>query len=164
MQKAQYSPEFRERALAKVYSRNGRTIDEVAAELNLLTGTLKSWMRAAVRTHKTPLPSAKRADEWTPAERLLALNETHALDELGVASWCRERGLFAHQLTQWRDHFCLNNPVKSAAESQQELRALKQKNLQLQSNLNRKDKALAEAAALLVLQKKFQALWEAEES
>ena len=163
MQKTQYSLEFKEQALAKVYSRKGRTIEEVATELNMLTGTLKSWMRAAVRAHKAPLPSAKRANEWTPAERLLALNETHGLDESGIASWCRERGLFAHQLTQWRDHFCLTNPVKSAADTQQELRTLKQKNLQLQSNLNRKDKALAEAAALLVLQKKFQALWEGEE-
>ena len=164
MQKTQYSPEFREQALSKVYARKGRTINEVATELNMLPGTLKSWMRDAVREHKTPLPSAKRAEAWTPAERLLALNETHALDESGVASWCRERGLFAHQLTQWRDHFCQANPVKAGADAQQELRTLKQKNQQLQSNLNRKDKALAEAAALLVLQKKFQALWEAEEA
>ena len=40
----------------------GRTISEVATELNMLSGTLKSWMREAVRQHKTPLPSAKRAD------------------------------------------------------------------------------------------------------
>lgn len=163
MQKTQYTAEFREQALAKVYSRKSRTIGDVATELNMLPGTLKSWMRDAVRTHKTPLPSAKRAEDWTPAERLLALNETHALDESSLASWCRERGLFAHQLSQWREHFCLPNSVKSDVGTQQELRTLKQKNQQLQSNLNRKDKALAEAAALLVLQKKFQALWEAED-
>lgn len=163
MQKNTYSEEFKEQALVKVYSRKNRTIDEVAAELNMFKGTLKSWMRAASRTQKAAIPSAKRADDWTPAERLLALNETHAMDESGVASWCRERGLFAHQLSQWNSDFCAANPLKAAADTQQELRALKQKNLQLQSNINRKDKALAEAAALLVLQKKFQALWEAEE-
>jgi len=43
------------------------------------------------------------------------------------------------------------------------LRQAKQKNDQLERQLRRKDKALAEAAALLVLQKKFQALWEGEE-
>jgi len=128
------------------------------------TGTLKSWMRTAERTHNTPLPGTKRADEWTPAERLLALNQTHALDESGLASWCRERGLFQHQLTQWRDQFCLVKPAQSATKGdlQQALCAHKHTIPQLQSNLNRKDKALAEAAALLVLQKRFQALWEDE--
>ena len=43
------------------------------------------------------------------------------------------------------------------------LRHARQKNEQLERELRRKDKALAEAAALLVLQKKFQAMWEAEE-
>ena len=43
------------------------------------------------------------------------------------------------------------------------LRQAKQKNEQLERELRRKDKALAEAAALLVLQKKFQSLWEVEE-
>ena len=42
------------------------------------------------------------------------------------------------------------------------LRELQVKHDGLQRELRRKEKALAEAAALLVLQKKFQALWEVE--
>lgn len=170
MQKPNYSPEFKEQALIKVYSRKNRTIAEIALELNMRTGTLKSWMKAAKQNQQTPLPTAKRAQDWAPAERLLALNETHLLDQLALSSWCRERGLFAHQLTQWKDQFCRLNLGQSAAQSaqstpsQQQLRTLKQQNQQLQSQLNRKDRALAEAAALLVLQKKFQALWEDEQS
>jgi transposase-like protein len=47
-------------------------------------------------------------------------------------------------------------------ENAQEIRELKQANMQLQRELNRKEKALAEAAALLVLQKKYRALFEDE--
>ncbi len=78
-------------------------------------------------------------------------------------AWCRERGLFEHQLQQWRVQFCaIDKPVGTPQDGAL-LRQAKQKNDQLERELRRKEKALAEAAALLVLQKKFQALWEGEE-
>jgi hypothetical protein len=72
-------------------------------------------------------------------------------------AWCRERGLFAHHLTAWKAAFCSE---EKAVPVTRELRGLKDENEQLKRELLRKDKALAEAAALLVLQKKFRALWE----
>ena len=42
------------------------------------------------------------------------------------------------------------------------MRTLKDENDQLKRELTRKERALAEAAALLILQKKFRALWEGE--
>ena len=74
--------------------------------------------------------------------------------------WCRERGLFAHHLTGWKDAFCSDG--KGAAPVARELGALKGEIQQLKRELLRKEKALAEAAALLILQKKFQAFWEDE--
>jgi hypothetical protein len=88
--------------------------------------------------------------------------ESHDLKDEALNAWCRERGLFAHDLTKWRSDFCAPAPARSREESQ-ELRQLRQANQQLQRDLNRKDKALAEAAALLVLQKKYQALWVGED-
>lgn len=165
MKNPPYSPQFREQALAKVLARKNSTIDQVALELNINSGTLKSWLRSASRTNKvTQQQVSKKASDWSLAERLLALQQTHALEPTELATWCRERGLFVHQLTQWSNDFCTSPSSVSQHESQQEMRALKLKNQQLQSNLSRKEKALAEAAALLILQKKFQALLEDEES
>ena len=67
-------------------------------------------------------------------------------------------GLFAHHLVQWRADFCAGGAAASRRESAQEVRDLKQANVQLQRELKRKEQALAEAAALLVLQKKYRAL------
>ena len=73
-------------------------------------------------------------------------------------AWCREKGLYAHQLMAWRETFCA--PAEpSAKEGRGAMRELQSQNDSLERQLRRKDKALAEAAALLVLQKKFQALW-----
>ena len=67
--------------------------------------------------------------------------------------------MFAHNLTSWKTAFCTDS---KAAPRNRELRALKDENDQLKRELVRKEKALAEAAALLILQKKFRALWEDE--
>ena len=153
-----YSAEFKERALQQVYCRKGRTIEAVAAELNMNLYSLKNWMRDAVKSHKKPLTETKRPNDWLAQERLLALQESYALGEPALSVWCRERGLFVHNLTQWRTEFCNFNTVKNADKNNHALRQLKVEHQALKRDLNRKEKALAETAALLVLQKKFHAL------
>jgi len=92
----------------------------------------------------------------------VALHESHGLVDEALNAWCRERGLFAHHLAQWGADFCVVGRAGNRQENAQEIRELKQANMQLQRELNRKEKALAEAAALLVLQKKYRALFEDE--
>jgi len=70
-----------------------------------------------------------------------------------------QNGLFAHHLTSWKAAFCADIKV---APGSREIRVLKDENDQLKRELVRKERALAEAAALLILQKKFRALWEDE--
>ena len=117
-----------------------------------------------MRDQKNPTRKAIPSTDWTPAQRLLGLQESHGLGEEALNGWCRERGIFAHDLTQWRTDFCDLSAAASKREESEELRQLRLANMQLQRDLNRKEKALAEAAALLVLQKKYRALWAAEDA
>ena len=96
--------------------------------------------------------------DWRPEERLAALQQSYGLLGEDLNAWCRERGVFAHQLEQWKANFCSHNEVDRQREEVSALRTLKVENQSLERELLRKDKALAEAAALLVLQKKFRAL------
>lgn len=160
MQKPHYSQDFKEQALRKVYQRDGRTIEMVADELNMATTTLKGWMQAAKREQKKMADNtARRPEDWPMEARLQALQESHTLSEVELSAWCRERGIFAHHLKQWRNDFC--SPAASRTNTT-ETRDLKATIQRLERDLLRKDKALAEAAALLILQKKFQALLEGE--
>ncbi len=161
MQKTTYSDDFKQQALSKVYQRQGRTIESVAQELNLSKFTLKGWMAATKKTQiQTPIERAKRAEDWSIEERLLALQQSHALPEIELNAWCRQQGLFPHHLSQWRADFCTPPVIQNSKADAQAMRELKKANQQLQRELNRKDKALAEAAALLILQKKFNAYLE----
>ena len=155
-----YSEDFKEQALAKVYSlKNDQTIQSVADDLNISLKTLKKWIKNTElnSTHSLPTKS-KRPKDWRPEERLTALHKTYGLIGEELNTWCREQGVFAHQLEQWKTDFCNQGGTPEKREETRVLQALKADNHRLERELLRKDKALAEAAALLVLQKKFRAL------
>lgn len=158
--KSKYSEAFIEQALAKIYSRGDRTVQSVADEMNVSFHTVKNWMKRKV-VDKIGVAATKeqRPRDWSAEEQLVALHETHGLSGEALHAWCREKGLFAHHLTGWKTAFCANG---KASPGTREIRTLKDENEQLKRELVRKEKALAEAAALLVLQKKFRALWEGE--
>ena len=176
MPRNQHTAEFQEQALNKVRARGKRTLESVAAELNMPLGTLKVWLKRSglegaalpnVAPHAATLPGDVPPRQWSLVQRLLALQESHALSGDALHAWCREKGLFEHQLKQWRDAFCamgntaVQTPVPSAAQQRvanAALRELQARHDQLQREMRRKDRALADAAALRVLQKKFQAL------
>jgi len=155
-----YSEDFKEQALAKVYSRgHNQTVQDVAKDLNICLQTLKTWMKKAQLASPRRLQSkSKRPQDWRPEERLAALQKSYGLLGEGLNAWCREQGIFVHQLEQWKTDFCSQGDSEDKREEARVLRALKEENQSLERELLRKDKALAEAAALLVLQKKFRAL------
>ena len=161
LKNATYSSAFKEQALSKVLSRGNRTVKSVADELNMSVFTLKNWMKGIVHKDlKRVSAKEKRSQDWSPQEQLIALHESHGLQGAALNVWCREQGLFAHHLESWRVAFCESD--KAGSREARELRSLKDEIHNLKRELVRKEKALAEAAALQVLQKKFQALWEDE--
>ena len=158
--KSEYSEEFIEQALVKLLSRGNRTVKSVALDLNVNYHTAKNWLkRGSTVKAASVLAKERRPQDWSAQDQLVALHETHGLSGESLQAWCREHGLFAHHLTTWRAAFC--DTAKSGAGAR-EMRTLKDENDQLKRDLLRKEKALSEAAALLILQKKFRALWEDE--
>ena len=104
-------------------------------------------------------PARERA--WTAAARLEAVIATAAMDEAQRSAWCREKGVFPSDLQQWRDSAmtALAQPEEARATAQ-ETRADRRRIKELEKDLRRKEKALAETTALLVLRKKLQAIFQ----
>jgi transposase-like protein len=159
----QYSDAFVEQALIKAYSRGDRSVRSIAEEVNVEYETLRKWMqRKSLDKAKAIVKKEKRPQDWRRDEQLAALMQTHGLSEEALNAWCRERGIFPHHLKSWEANFCAPEAAPASTETQG-VRALKSENDKLKQELRRKEKALAEAAALLVLQKKFRALWDNED-
>ena len=81
------------------------------------------------------------------------------LDEKALSEHCREQGIYLHHVTQWKVDFASGSQSDNKPASRNEVKNLKHENKALKKELNRKDKALAETAALLVLQKKVHEIW-----
>jgi transposase-like protein len=147
----EYTKDFREQALKKVYARGDRSVKSVADELQMSHKTLGNWISANKRSSVVALKDKPLSD------RLQLLMGSHGLSDEALNGYCRENGIFRHQLERWQVEFERGgtSPVSASA-----VRELKESNRQLHRELARKEKALAEAAALLVLQKKYQSLWE----
>jgi len=161
MLKQQHSEAFREQALRKVFERGSRPIRAVADDLGLNIGTLKGWMkvtRARGRQGLAANAGVVPLDPETSSGRMDLLLASASVSADDLQAWCRERGIYAHQLASWKAAFLMGADTRTPHPLRHERDALKQERDGLQRQLLRKDKALAEAAALLVLSKKFQAL------
>lgn len=153
----QYPKEFKENAIKKVLSSKGiKTTEEVAKELGMPKATLYTWMS------NSSASSIPKEGQFTSLEQLQILKESYRLDTQALNAYCRRKGVFEHQLKEFEQNLVSHKPSPTST-SKQELEQERTKNKQLAYELRRKEKALAETAALLVLQKKFQALFQDEE-
>ena len=137
---------------------------EIAQELGIHVITLYKW-RKAWRLQGEVVPATqKNPDGWGPADKFTVVLESAGLNATELGGYCRERGLFPVQVDRWRQ-------AAQDANAQPLLTMADQKDLEkrhqadqreikrLQQELRRKNKALAEAAALLLASKKIQAYW-----
>lgn len=150
---ARYGQEFKDRAVARLLPPESAAVQDVARELGVGEQTLQRWLSDALSR-----PARERS--WTAAGRLEAVIATAAMDEAARSAWCRENGVYPQQLAQWRQSAvqALAEPEEARASPQQ-TKQDRRRIRELEREVRRKDKALAETAALLVLSKKVSAIF-----
>ena len=151
--------------LQKMLPPNNKPIAQLAEEEGIAQGTLYSW-RAEARAKGKLMPDGDLSPKgWASVDKFAAVLETAALNESELSVYCRKRGLYPNQIKQWRIACEQANDWDRAQNKrlQDTTRNADKKIKALQKELIRKEKALAETAALLVLRKKAQAIWEESE-
>jgi transposase len=157
-----YTKAFKSKVLQKMMGPNSRSATTVAAETGVPQPTLSRWLREATsgangmtkqELEQSAAPRPRRPDEWTAEERLQVVMDAARQSEADLGAFLRSRGLHEAVLAEWRAAAvaALRNPSKTSPEARRVR--------ELERELARKEKALAEAAALLVLKKKVQAIW-----
>lgn len=101
-------------------------------------------------------------DNWDAKSKLAAVIQTAAMNEAESAAWCREHGIYKEQLSAWK-HAFETVELTNTPSNKGELVAARKEAKRLQKELDRKDRALAETAALLALSKKASAIWGIDE-
>lgn len=139
--------------MARLLPPESAALDVVARAVGIGAGTLERW-----RDDAQSKPARERP--WTAAARLEAVVTTAPMDEAGASAWCRGHGVFVADVDKWRANCsaALADPEEARA-SPQATRSDRKRIKELERELLRKDHALAETAALLVLSKKVQAIF-----
>lgn len=160
-----YPVERKESVLKKMLPPNNMSIAALAKEEGISDATLYNWRTQARNQGRLMPDSDNTVNSWTSRDKFAAVMETAAMSQADVAGYCREKGIFPEQLSEWREACEQANDWNQASEKKlkEATQSERKKNKQLQKELDRKEKALAEAAALLVLRKKYNALFEDHE-
>lgn len=162
----QYTDTIKARMVRRLVGPGAVSAMALAAETGISHGTLSKWLLQAGRvrpvTEKdepgdSPPQPPRRPQEWTAQEKLNAVIEANGLEDDALGEYLRRTGLHREQLEQWRTdaEAALDGPGTQRRRTAAEGKRIKE----LERELRRKDKALAETAALLVLRKKMNALW-----
>ena len=175
----EYSDQFKSAMVKRLIGNNAISAGTLSREVGIPQATLSRWLRKAsvvqpessqdaanaflkVRSKEMSM-TPKRPIDWTPEEKLQAVLEASQLSESDLGAYLRQKGLHEGHLKQWRQEMIgglqSQAPHKKAKGKSEDSRRIQQ----LERELHRKDKALAETAALLVLKKKAQAIWGGED-
>lgn len=161
-----YGRKFRAKMVQRMSGPAGESATGLSRKVGVPQATLSRWLREAGRVgamnekrEESP-PGArvsKRPEDWTAVEKLKVVAEAVGLDDAELGVLLRREGLHEAQLEEWRKALLglLDKPGRKSPSVNQERKKIRT----LERELKRKDKALAETAALLVLQGKARALW-----
>jgi len=159
---AQYTDEFKKALIQKVLMNSNSSVKSISDEAGIPSSTLENWVKKYC-PKKGRAVSQKGINSWKPADKFDAVIFSASMNEAEKSEYCRKNGLYAETLEQWK-LACIDgcagksSDIVALKKSSRE-RDLAQQVKCLKKELNRKEKALAETAALLVLKKKVQEIW-----
>jgi transposase len=136
-------------------------VSEVANEEDITYNTLYTWLK----TVRNNCVTISNSTSLTAEKKLAIMIETGPLTESELAMYCRKNGFYPEQIKAWKDEFLQVAQTKKVSNkaSIKETQSDKKEIKKLKKELRRMEKALAKTAALLVLRKKLNALYDLED-
>lgn len=161
MAKKPITKEFKGSILKKLQPPENMSVSEVSVEEGIPKSTIYSWVAKARKEGQLiPNSSSSNDDKWRNQDKARIVIETYTMNEQELGEYCRKHGLYTTDINRWHRIFESSFSVsKPSKELEQDLKAQKELNTDLARELQYKEKALAETAALLVLKKKMGTIW-----
>ena len=160
-----YSEERKQAIIKRMIPPDNTPISKLVEETGISDCTLYNWRKEA-RIRGLVVPGdGKNAENWSASNKFSVVLETAAMNEAELAEYCRSKGLYVDQIAAWKQVCIQANSTDKEQAKQSKTSSLKDKReiQSLKKQLRRKEKALAETAALLVLRKKANAIWGEDE-
>ena len=160
-----YSAERKQAVIEKMMPPMNTPVSQLSEETGISDVTLYHWRKQARARGMVVPGDGRNPENWSAEDKFSVVLETASMNESELSAYCRKKGLYAEQVDAWK-RSCIDgnvNGVERARAVKAQTRGDKRRIKLLERELRRKEKALAETAALLVLRKKAQAIWGEDE-
>ena len=159
-----YSDEFKQEMVKKLTVPGAPSALALSKEVGISDTSLSRWVRDCGRSPDEG-KSGKTPKSWSAEAKLKAVTDTKEMAPEEIGEYLRKEGLHSFHIEQWKKEIMDGLTVSAKPKRKDtEYSLLKKKCKELEREIRRKDRALAEATALLVLQKKVQLIWGAKEA
>ena len=158
MKRIRYTSEQREWATQQMMPPLNRAVVELAKATGITTVTLRTWQKMARAKGRVVPGDGKQSDQWSSADKFRVVLETAPLSQAELSAYCRTKGIYPEQVSQWRQACEQANGAEASKASKGDAKQA-QRIRELERTLKKKEAALAETAALLKLGKKAEAIW-----
>jgi transposase-like protein len=152
--RTKYSKDFKQSIVQKVSMPGGPSITEMSVKTGAHATSIRDWVKFYGKS-----PAMKKSKEWTPEKKLQAIAHTLNLSEKELGEFLRSNGLHSAELEQWKQDFYSSQQSVGRPKIDRELNQLRTKEKELTKDLRRKEHALAEMSARVILLKKSHAIF-----
>jgi transposase len=160
-----YSQERKDAVIRRMMPPENTPVPVLVEETGISDVTLYHWRKQARAKGLVVPGDGRNPENWSPEDKFAVVLETASMNEAELAEYCRKKGLFAEQIAAWKENCLQGNAtvVEQSKVAKKKERIAQQQVKRLKRELRRKEKALAETAALLALRKKMHAIWGEDE-
>lgn len=159
--------EVKIKVLTRALGKDPVSIVELSREYGISVSAIYSWIKAATDLQEVKMDKGKRPKEWSAEERLQVVNDTHHMTPEDIGEYCRDKGLYTYNIEEFKkDFICMGTPTLRESLLKKELKEAHEARKEAEAALLvsardaiRKDSALAEITALLVMKKKADLIW-----
>lgn len=169
----EFSKEFQAKMVTKLLLPDGPTVLQLSQESGVSKSALYKWLNHYRKTRDSAkdmvvstedaavseFSNKTRPQNWSAEEKFKAIVETEPMTEEDIGIYCRKKGIYSHNLVTWKKAIIDGLKPSCNKEYRAESQKLQKEIKVLTKDLNRKDKALAETSALLILKKKANLIW-----
>ena len=157
-----YPQERKDAVIRRMMPPENTPVPVLVEETGISKVTLYDWRKQA-RARGLVVPGdGKNSEDWSTQDKFSVVLETATMNEAELSEYCRQKGLFVEQIAAWKEKCLQGNDPSAGGKTEEDwvqIRQARKKIKQLKRELRRKDRALAETAALLALRKKMHAIW-----
>ena len=160
-ERRQFSEEFKKATIQRLLSPESPGPSKISEDLDLYPSTLYSWKKKYANNQLMTKSKNKNSKDWSPEQMLEAIIKTASMNEQELGEYLRSNGLHSTDLETFKNEFINLKKENKRGRPQldPEVTQLRKENKKMERDIKRKDRALAEYSARVILLKKSHEIW-----